>query len=166
MTSYLQPMPMEQGLYEQLITKIITNKLQDLDESQFFIEKVTLDKAEASRYLSQYLAETITFALNSIKGDDDILKKIEISNKIIQILVQELPALKFSGNIIENDGKLLQAVYTKLDSSYPDLSERIKQIMPYTRLTQSELFTSSNSGISLESEIKKEILSSDEINSI
>jgi superfamily II DNA or RNA helicase len=163
MTSYLQPMSLEQGLYEQLITKIITNKLQDLDESQFFIEKVALDKVEASRYLSQYLAETITYALNSIKGDDDILKKIEISNKIIQILVQELPALKFSGNLIENEGKLLQAVYTKLDSPYPDLSERIKQIMPYTRLTQSELFTGSNSGISLESEIKKEILSSDEI---
>lgn len=35
--------------------------------------------------------------------------------------------------------------------------------MPYTRLTQSELFTGSNAGISLESEIKKEILSSDEI---
>jgi len=77
-------MPLEQGLYEQLITKIITNKLHDLDENQFFVEKVTLDKAEASRYLSQYLAETITFALNSIKGDDDILKKIEVSNKIIQ----------------------------------------------------------------------------------
>jgi len=35
--------------------------------------------------------------------------------------------------------------------------------MPYTRLSQSELFTGSNVGISLESEIKKEILSSDEI---
>jgi len=154
---------MEQGLYEQLITKIITNKLKDLDETQFFIEKVALDKAEASRYLSQYLSETITYALNSIKGDDDILKKIEISNKVIQILIQELPSLKLSDNLIENEGRLLQAVYTKLDSPYPDLTERIKQIMPYTRLTQSELFTGSNAGISLESEIKKEILSSDEI---
>jgi len=154
---------MEQGLYEQLITKIITNKLKDLDETQFFIEKVALDKAEASRYLSQYLSETITYALNSIKGDDDILKKIEISNNVIQILIQELPNLKLSDNLIENEGKLLQAVYTKLDSPYPDLTERIKQIMPYTRLTQSELFTGSNAGISLESEIKKEILSSDEI---
>lgn len=160
---YIQPMPLEQGLYEQLITKIITNKLHHLDEESFFVRSIALDKAEASRYLSQYLSETISFALNSIRGDDDILKKIKISNKIIQILIQELPDLKLSDNLIENEGRLLQAVFKKLDFPYPNLTERIKQIMPYTRLTQSELFTGSNAGISLESEIKKEILSSDEI---
>ena len=40
----------------------------------------------------------------------------------------------------------------------------MKEITPYTRLSQSELFTGNNAGISLESEIKKEILSSDKIN--
>jgi len=156
-------MPLKQGLYEQLITKIITNKIQHLEADAFFVESVSLDKAEASRYLSQYLAETITYALNTIKGDDQLLKKIEISNKIIQTLVKEVPDLKLSDNLIENEGKLLQAVFKKLDFPYPDITKRIKQIMPYTRLSQSELFTGSNAGISLESEIKKEILSSDEI---
>lgn len=40
----------------------------------------------------------------------------------------------------------------------------MREITPYTRLSQSELFTGNNAGISLESEIKKEILSSDKIN--
>ncbi|MBG6233513.1 superfamily II DNA or RNA helicase [Pedobacter sp. CAN_A7] len=156
-------MPLQEGIYEQLITKIVSSKLQELQQDTFYVSSVALDKAEASRYLSQYLSETINFALNSIKGDGDILKKIEISNKIVQVLIRELPDLTLSENLIENEGKLLQAVFNKVDFPYPDLAERIKQIMPYTRLSQSELFTGSNSGISLESEIKKEILSSDEI---
>jgi len=156
-------MPFEQGIYEQLITKIISTKLNDLGEEHFFVRSVALDKAEASRYLSQYLSETISFALNTLKQDEDILRKVEISNKIIQLLINELPDIKLSDNLIENEGKLLQAVFKKLDFPYPDFTERIKQIMPYTRLSQSELFTGSNAGISLESEIKKEILSSDEI---
>ncbi|WP_211480906.1 DEAD/DEAH box helicase family protein [Arcticibacter eurypsychrophilus] len=156
-------MPLQEGIYEQLITKIVSNKLANLKENTFFISSVALDKAEASRYLSQYLSETINFALNSIKGDGDILKKIEISNQIVQVLIRELPDLTLSNNLIENEGKLLQAVFNQVDFPYPNLAERIKQIMPYTRLSQSELFTGSNSGLSLESEIKKEILSSDEI---
>jgi superfamily II DNA or RNA helicase len=156
-------MVLKEGLYEQLITKLISNKLEELKESNYFISTTVLDRAEASRYLSQYLAETITYALNSITGDDDIVKKIALSNNIIQYLIQMLPGINLSENLIENEGKLLQAVVNKLDFAYPDVAARIKEIMPYTRLSQSELFTGSNAGISLEAEIKKEIRSADEI---
>lgn len=153
----------ELGLYEQLITKLISNKLQSLSNDKFFVKSSSLDKEEASRYLSAYLSETIKFALNEIKGDDKTLKQIELSNKIIQLLVSSLPEINLTGDLIENEGKILNAVFSTLDNPYPDLDERIKLITPYTRLSQSELFTGNNVGISLESEIKKEILSSDEI---
>lgn len=157
-------MAFELGLYEQLINKIIANKLQAIDQDAFFIQSTKLDKAEASRYLSLYLSETIQFALNGFKDDDNRpLKQIELSNRIIQLLIEELPALSLSDNLIDNEGKLLQAIFSKLDSPYADLGARLKQITPYTRLSQSELFTGSNVGISLESELKKEILSADEI---
>ncbi len=157
-------MAFELGLYEQLINKIIANKLQAIDQDAFFIQSTKLDKAEASRYLSLYLSETIQFALNGFKDDDNRpLKQIELSNRIIQLLIEELPALSLSDNLIDNEGKLLQAIFSKLDSPYADLGARIKQITPYTRLSQSELFTGSNVGISLESELKKEILSADEV---
>ncbi|MHA4895777.1 DEAD/DEAH box helicase [Pedobacter sp. PWIIR3] len=157
-------MPFEQGIYEQLITKIIASRLDELNADEFFFKTVALDKAEASRYLSQYLAETIKNALKFVKEkDDSIEKKIELSNKIIQLLIKELPEVVLTNNLIHNEGKILEAVINKLDSPYPDLNKRLKEIMPYTRLSQSELFTGSNVGISLESEIKKEILSADEI---
>ena len=151
------------GIYEQLINKLIANQLALIGNEKFFVKSAELDKEEASRYLSSYLSEIIKFALNEIKDDDKTLRQIELSNKIIQLLIDELPRIGLSENLIEIEGKILEAVLSKLNSPFPDLKERVKQITPYTRLSQSELFTGNNVGISLESEIKKEILSSDEI---
>lgn len=153
----------ELGLYEQLITKLISNKLQTVNNDKFFVKSTLLDKEEASRYLSIYLSETIKFALNEIKGDDKVFKQIELSNKIINLLINALPDISLTGNLIEDEGKILNAVFSTLDNPHSKLEERVKLITPYTRLSQSELFTGNNVGVSLESEIKKEILSSDEI---
>ena len=60
-------MNFETGLYEQLINKLLTNKLQSVDSEKFHISETILDKEEASQYLSLYLTETIKFALNEIK---------------------------------------------------------------------------------------------------
>ncbi|RYE59150.1 MAG: DEAD/DEAH box helicase [Sphingobacteriales bacterium] len=151
------------GLYEQLITTVISKKLGDLDRDQYFIHTSALDPAEASRYLSLSLTETIRFALNQIKDDNRPIQQIELANRIIEFLATELPDTDFSENLIDTEGKILDAVLSNLDSGYADLAARVREIMPYTRLSQSELFTGSNAGISLESELKKEILSADEI---
>jgi len=156
-------MSFETGLYEQLINKLVSNKLDSLDSQKFHISETILDKEEASQYLSLYLAETIKYALNEIKEKDRPLKQIEISNKIITLLAKELKNIDLTENLIENEGRILEAVFSKSNFPYSNLKDRLKEITPYTRLSQSELFTGNNTGISLESEIKKEILSADEI---
>ncbi|MEP6261459.1 MAG: DUF3427 domain-containing protein [Gillisia sp.] len=156
-------MSFETGLYEQLINKLVANKLESIDSDKFHISETTLDKEEASQYLSLYLANTIKFALNEIKEKDRPFKQIELSNKIIQLLVSELQNVELTENLLESEGKILQAVFSKLNFPFSNLESRLKEITPYTRLSQSELFTGNNVGISLESELRKEILSSDEI---
>lgn len=156
-------MQFDLGIYEQLINKLIANQLALIGDEKFFIKTTTLDTEEASRYLSSYLSEIIKFALNEIKDEDKTFRQIELSNKIIQLLIEELPKVSLSEDLIETEGKILKAVFSKVNSPFSDFNERLKQITPYTRLSQSELFTGNNVGISLESEIKKEILSADEI---
>ena len=156
-------MNLETGLYEQLINKLVANKLESVDSQKFYVSETTLDKEEASQYLSLYLAETIKYALNEIKEKDRPLKQIELSNKIIQLLVLELGNVELSDNLLESEGKILQAVFSKLNFPYSSVEARLKEITPYTRMSQSELFTGNNVGISLESELRKEILSADEI---
>ncbi len=70
----------------------------------------------------------------------------------------------FEEDLISTEAKILSAIFSKIDARFSDFEKYLKEITPYTRLTQSELFTGNNAGVSLESEIKKEILSSDKIN--
>ena len=60
----------ETGIYEQLINRLVAGKLYSLDTEVFHIERTILDKQEASRYLSLFLAETIRFVLNEVRDQD------------------------------------------------------------------------------------------------
>ena len=154
---------MNQGLYEELVTQLISFKLNELDKDTFHVKTTAIDKAEASQLLSEHIGKTIKYAFNLIKGDNVLENQIEIANKIILFLKDELKKEEFKDDLIETEGKILKAVFTKVDAHFTDLDLHLKEITPYTRLIHSELFTGGNSGTTLESELRKEILSSDKI---
>ncbi len=151
------------GLYEQLITKLVSSKLNEVDRNTYFIKETPIDKSEAARFLARYLAEVIHQALNLVTGEDSVHKQITLSNSIILLLRDQLNDIEFDEDIIETQAHILSAILAKIDSGISDFDRRLKEITPYTRLSHSELFTGNNAGVSLESEIKKEILSSDRI---
>lgn len=154
---------MIEGIYEELITRLVQTKLADLDKNLFYHKKKHIDKEEASSILSNHLAQIIRIAFNYIKGEKIIETQIEIANKIILLLKDELRKEEFENDLITVQGEILKAVFSKIDAHYSDFNLYLKEITPYTRLTSSELFTGGNVGLSLESELKKEILSSNEI---
>ncbi|WP_221390353.1 DUF3427 domain-containing protein [Dyadobacter sp. NIV53] len=154
---------MQQGLYEQLITKLISSKLESIDKQQFFIKETIVEKSEVAKVLSQYVGGVINIALRSIDGEGAVERQIELANKIIRLLREELSNTEFEDNLIEVNGRILNAVFSKIDASFSDFDKHLKEITPYTCLGQSELFTGSNVGVSMESELRKEILSADKI---
>jgi superfamily II DNA or RNA helicase len=157
---------MNQGLYEELVTKLINYKLNELDKNTFQVKKTSIDKAEAAQLLAQHIGKVIKYALEILPKDkeiDFIENQIRVSNKIILFLKDELKKEEFEDDLIETEGKILKAVFTKIDAHFTDLDLHLKEITPYTRLIHSELFTGGNSGTTLESELRKEILSSDRI---
>ncbi len=152
------------GLYEQLINGLIARQLDKLDTHTYYVKDSVLDKEEAARFLSQYLSEVLQVAFASIREENKIEKQIEITNRIINLLNQELNTSVFSDDLVEVRGRVLNAVFSRLDNDIADLDGHIGQITPYTRFSQSELFIGGNNRtISLESELKKEIRSADEI---
>ncbi len=153
----------EQGIYEELISKIVASKLETVNKEQFFVKASKIEKSEAAKVISQYLSEVINFALGLFTDENSIDQQIEVSNKIIRLLKDELKQIDFEDDLIAVNGQILNAIFSKLDSNVVNFEDHLKKITPFTRLTQSELFTGSNIGISLESELKKEILSSDKI---
>jgi superfamily II DNA or RNA helicase len=154
---------MIEGIYEELVTQLVAERINLAKNDSFYIEKSKIDKAEASTILSRHLSLTIKNALNLIKGETQIEVQIKIANKIIRLLRDELRKEDFEKDLIEIEGEILKAVFSKIDTIYSNLNFHLKEITPYSRLTHSELFTGGNAGISLESELKKEIRSSNEI---
>lgn len=154
---------MNQGIYEELVTQLVVNQLKSLDKTNFEFRATKIDKEEASAILAQHLAKTIRHALSSIKGERSIEYQIDIANKIIKLLRDELHKEEFNDDIVDIEGNILKAIFSKIDSHFSNLDLHLKEITPYTRLTHSELFTGGNAGLSLDSELKKEILSSNRI---
>ena len=48
-----------EGLYEQLINKLVASRLNELDKNHFYIKHTLLDKQEAAKSLTQYLSNVI-----------------------------------------------------------------------------------------------------------
>jgi hypothetical protein len=152
------------GIYESLITELLQEKLKQYKNDDYYIGKQKLDSAESANYLSQFLSHILHTALESLPNSDDrITKQIDLSNDLIKWLVNYLKDTDLSENIIDSQGQILSALFSKQDPVSANLKSYISKITPLSGLSQSELFTGSNTGLSLDSEIKREILSSDEI---
>jgi hypothetical protein len=154
---------MTEGIYEELVSQLVAQKLSSIDKDAFYVQTTALDKIEAATVLSKHLAVTIKHALSYVKAEQQIEAQIEIANKIILFLKEELNKEEFNQDLIATEGQILKAVFSRVDAHFADFELHLKEITPYTRLTHSELFTGGNVGLSLESELKKEILSSNQI---
>jgi len=150
------------GIYEQLITQLVE---QNLDRETFHVGERLLEAGEAATWLSRFLTRLIEMAMDSVpNGDTRIHDQINLANTIVQWLSTHIKDEQLiSENLIDSQGKILTALFDKTNPIAADLPKYVESIMPITGLTQSELFCGSNVGVSLETEIKREIQSSDKI---
>lgn len=150
------------GIYEQLITKLIESRL---DRDKFYVGERQLNSAEASVWLSRFLSNILEFAIEAVpSGDDRLQEQIELSNQLLMWLKGKISDEGFlEENLLDSQGKILTALYELENPVAANLKQYVEDIFPLTGLTQSELFSGSNAGLSLESELKREILSADKI---
>lgn len=150
-------MKIKKGIYEQVISNKIHEELK-IREDEINIFKEEIEKEEAKVILSKYLQEVTKKSLNLIKNKD-INKQIEICNQIINYLSEQVEDKEIKENNIHKDGEILLSVEEKINKS------KIKNnnIRPLTPISQSYLFTNSNNEPDLISELKREILNSDNI---
>jgi superfamily II DNA or RNA helicase/HKD family nuclease len=149
------------GIYEKLVTQIIRRKL---DNKRFFVGERRLEAADAAVWLTRTLTRVFEFAVESIPDDGDRLEhQIDLANQLIIWLKGNSNDELYDESLIESPGYILTAIFGKENPISPKLQEYEKSIYPLTGLSQSELFSGANAGISLEAELKREILSSDKI---
>ena len=152
----------ELGLYEQIINKLFEVKLDGLSHQEYYVGKHSITKDNVARYLSRYLFGLFEEVFSQFNQDENSVEEaIKLANDIIKHLSQ-----KFyidDTNLLSAKAEILTAVVDKTKNEYPDIAEHIQEITPITSLVRSTLFTGSSKQASLESELKREIQSADEI---
>lgn len=155
---------MEIGIYEQLINHLFKAKIEALQGKQFYIGKQSITADNAAAYLSNYLYQIIQQVIESLPSDEQKMEKcVQMINDIVVQVGRKFDVEDYCENLLEAPASILTAVVDQTKVDYSDVSEYIKNIMPATRLTKSALFTGRNNELNMASELRREILSSDEI---
>ena len=150
------------GIYEQLITQVIK---QNLNREQFYVGERQLETAEAATWLSRFLGKLVEHAIDAIPNSKKRLEEqIDLANSLVHWLKDHISDDELiNENLIDSQGRILTALFNSQNPIAANLKDYSHDIFPLTGLTQSELFSGANAGISLETELKREIKSSDTI---
>ena len=156
-------MSLYNGFYESVINKLVDEEIQKTRlKNDKYIDTKEIDKEEGSSVISKYMATVINKSLNRISGDDKQNKQVEVCNKIINLLIEELKIEDFDEFLINENAELLLAVINNMDVALID-SYKNKKIRPITSIASNSLFTGAQNEPSLGSELIKEINTADRI---
>ena len=157
---------MEDGIYEQLLNNELKDKLND---SIYYYKTNTIIKSpeKAKNLITEYLKEVTRKAMDCIneseidlEESEIVLKEIKICNEILDLLREKLNFDEYKSLDLSLDAQVLEYAFKKLNNNSFDGKNIIR---PLTSLVEPTLFTNSSKEISLLSELRKEILSSDEV---
>lgn len=149
------------GLYEQVINKLLDKELsENVDKLS---QTARIDEGEASKILSQYVAEIIEKGLDYVhdKGGD-VKKQIQLINRIVSTIISETDETDFNELSVAERAEQLLALLNKKDTILA-INEKAEIIRPETSIAQSSLFTGANNEPQMFNELNKEIVSSNRI---
>lgn len=158
---------LEDGIYEEIITKEMRQALVNLEDGNYDIEIETLDVEESRKKLASYISYITRKALSYVRdkrsGNDKevLMQQIQLCNTIILKLNEILPEEDFQELQLEEEGEVLVSVYSKLNNVRS--IHKGKAVRPVTPISESSLFTGSSAEPNMLNELKKEILTSNNI---
>lgn len=81
------------GVYETLISQAIEDKLKELPDSKYYIQKEGIDSAESYKMLAEYLTEIVSGILKSYfrlkDSKETISAQVDVVNRILKFIEQE-----------------------------------------------------------------------------
>src|SRR5665647_181758 len=84
------------GLYEQVINQIIRQHLDKLCSELIIIQTTSIDSAESSKILAEYLALLIRDVLDYIQGETDVVEnRVMLCNNLIEYIATSMENGKF-----------------------------------------------------------------------
>ena len=112
---------LKEGIYEEIINSKVKSQLADLSIDEYTIDIEKLDAEETRKLLSTYISTVTRKALSFMRDDSDkdsevLLRQIRACNEVINSLSLSLNDEEFQELRIEEQGEVLTAVYSKLNT--------------------------------------------------
>ena len=151
---------LKDGLYEQIINKELDAELSSTEK---LTQTTEIDSAEAAKALSEYISEIIMRGLENVKDNGgDINSQVSLANKIINTIINETKEAELDTLSVAERAEQLLAVFEKKNKILA-FDEKAKIIRPETSIAQSSLFTGAVYEPQMFTELKKEIVSCNQI---
>jgi len=149
-------MPLRKGIYEKLINFLVKEDLLGLDPARFLAGVEKIDPEESPSVLARYLEKQIRHAFLCLPGDSSV-KRIQMTNRILEYLGEETKISDFLSARLPENPEILLSI---LDGGEYGGGSPVR---PLSGLTESTLFTGSVCEPQMDSELRKEIATSDGI---
>ena len=150
------------GLYEQVINNQLNSELSEIPEACKAVAPI--DKAEASKVLTQYLADVVQKGLeNVLDNGGDISAQIVLINQIVDLIQSTTQEADFAALGVDQRAEQLLALLRESDPRVAAGKTAADMIRPESSIAQSSLFTGATQEPQLYIELKKEIASADRI---
>ena len=150
------------GLYEQVINNALNNELAEIPEARKAVAPI--DKAEASKVLTQYLADVVQKGLdNVLDNGGDISAQIALTNQIVALIQSTTKESDFAALGVDQRAEQLLALLREADPRLAVGKTASDLSRPETSIAQSSLFTGAIHEPQMYTELKKEIVSADRI---
>ena len=151
---------LHEGLYEQVINKELDTELATTDKLS---QTAPIDRAEAAKVLSKYVAEIIEKGLENVKDNGgDINAQVELVNRIVATIVAQTREADFDRKTVAERAEQLLALLDKRNNIFA-LDEKAQITRPETSIAMSSLFTGAVHEPQMYTELKKEIVSCNKI---
>jgi len=155
---------MNEGFYEKIITESLANLMEQESDKIYYLEP--FNKMDGPILIQRYFQDILLRAFNQIsEGREELAKKklIDFTNELVKLTANFLNDPDFEQDKITQKGEVLKAFFRASTFTLANIKDHIQDIFPITGLSESALFNGSKHTPSLESELKKEMLTSDEI---
>lgn len=144
---------LKQGVYEHIINKETEKDINDSEQAGLVCLKQPIDTAESPKILADYLAKVIRQKLEDTENQQD---RVNMINRImidagLSEYKQIVKPTDLLAEVLSRQQAVLQA------------ESRSNTVRPISGFRVSNLFTGGNSTLSLGEEIRREIVSADEI---
>lgn len=147
-------MKLKEGVYENLINERLLEDMRQTEQSGLVCKTEPMDAAESAKMLADFLAESIRRKLED--ADVPVEDKIEMTNRILETAdVDDDETLSLTP-------RLLSAVVSAQREAQLQATKQ-ELVRPLSGFRVSNLFTGGQSGVSLGTEIMRDIASADQI---